>query len=308
MSSVQDAPHVSICTPTFNRRPFIPQLIKCIESQDYPADKIEWIVIDDGTDPIDDLLATSRINRIKYYYYNVKMSLGKKRNLMHTKCSGNIIIYMDDDDFYPPTRISHAVATLAENPSCLIAGCNEMYIYYHSCNSLYHCGPYGKNHSTAASFAFRRELLSTTSYDEAKEFTEEKDFLKNYTVPLVQLDPIKTILVFAHDHNTLDKEKLKTNAARSKTCVSTKSVTDFSIPDDAIRFYTHDVHKILKAYELGEIKHKPKIVDAISESNIYRSSVVDAYDQKLAAQTCVITKCIDKIKRLNSIIDEMKNV
>ena len=26
--------------------------------------------------------------------------------LMHEKCKGDIIVYMDDDDFYPPDRVS----------------------------------------------------------------------------------------------------------------------------------------------------------------------------------------------------------
>ena len=47
-------PLVSICTPTFNRRPFWPYIIKCFENQTYPKDKIEWIIIDDGTDKIED--------------------------------------------------------------------------------------------------------------------------------------------------------------------------------------------------------------------------------------------------------------
>ena len=57
MSNFQNTmPFVSICTPTFNRRPFIPYTIKCIENQDYPKDKIEWIIIDDGSDKIEDLV------------------------------------------------------------------------------------------------------------------------------------------------------------------------------------------------------------------------------------------------------------
>ena len=36
-------------------------------------------------------------------------------------------------------------------------------------------------------------------------------FLKNYTIPFVQLDPSKTILVFAHQYNTFDKRKLLKN-------------------------------------------------------------------------------------------------
>jgi len=56
-------PFVSICTPTFNRRPFIPFMIKCFEQQTYPKDRIEWIIIDDGTDPIVDLV--THIKQVK---------------------------------------------------------------------------------------------------------------------------------------------------------------------------------------------------------------------------------------------------
>ena len=35
-------PKVSLCTPTFNRRPFIPMLINCMNRQTYPKKLIEW--------------------------------------------------------------------------------------------------------------------------------------------------------------------------------------------------------------------------------------------------------------------------
>ena len=34
---------VSVCTPTFNRRPFIPSILKCFQHQDYKG-AIEWII------------------------------------------------------------------------------------------------------------------------------------------------------------------------------------------------------------------------------------------------------------------------
>ena len=121
-------PFISICTPTFNRRPFIPIMIKCFENQTYPKDKIEWIIIDDGTDKIEDLV--SHIPQVKYHKYDEKMTLGKKRNLMNEKAIGDIIVYMDDDDYYPPERVSHAVDTLRLNPKALCAGSSEMFIYF----------------------------------------------------------------------------------------------------------------------------------------------------------------------------------
>ena len=65
-------PFVSICTPTFNRRPFIPALINCVKNQNYPLNRIEWIIIDDGTDPIEDLVKD--IKEVKYFQGGPSMS------------------------------------------------------------------------------------------------------------------------------------------------------------------------------------------------------------------------------------------
>mgnify|MGYP001344171006 CR=1 FL=1 len=118
--NLDNLPLVSVCTPTFNRRPFIPSMIKCFNHQTYPKDKIEWIIIDDGTDKIEDLVCD--ISNVKYYKYDEKMPLGKKRNLMHDKSQGDILVYMDDDDYYPPERVSHAVEMLQSHPKALCAG------------------------------------------------------------------------------------------------------------------------------------------------------------------------------------------
>ena len=64
-------PFVSICTPTFNRRPFIENMFQCFRNQTYPKDKMEWIIIDDGTDKIKDLVDKANIPQIKYFKYNV---------------------------------------------------------------------------------------------------------------------------------------------------------------------------------------------------------------------------------------------
>ena len=57
-------PTVSLCTVTYNRRPFWEYTIKCIQSQDYPFNKMEWIIIDDGTDLIEVLLKILNLLRL----------------------------------------------------------------------------------------------------------------------------------------------------------------------------------------------------------------------------------------------------
>ena len=156
--SVENLPFVSICTPTFNRRPFIETMFQCFRNQDYPKSKIEWVIVDDGTDKIKDLVNKSNIPQISYYEVNEKMTLGAKRNYMHKLTTGSIIIYIDDDDYYPPERISHAVEILEKNKHALCAGASEIYVYFKHVKKMIQCGPYGPNHATAGTFAFRREL------------------------------------------------------------------------------------------------------------------------------------------------------
>jgi glycosyltransferase involved in cell wall biosynthesis len=204
--SANGKPRVSVCTPTYNRRKFLPALIKCYQNQTYPKELMEWIVIDDGEDCVEDLF--KNIQGVKYFRYTEKMKLGKKRNIMNSKATGEIIVYMDDDDYYPPDRVNHAVNRLRSDPNAMAVGSSITYIYFKNLDKIYQFGPYAPTHATAGTFAFKKQLLAITSYQDDADNAEEKYFLKNYTVPLIQLNPFKTILVFAHENNTFDKTNL----------------------------------------------------------------------------------------------------
>ena len=268
-------PFVSVCTPTFNRRPFVEMMIKCFDSQDYPKNKMEWIIVDDGSDPIEDLVKSHPC--VKYFKYDEKMTLGKKRNIMHKKACGDIIVYMDDDDYYPPDRVSHAVECLMENPNALCAGSSEMYIYFKDNKDkckMVQFGPYGPNHATAGTFAFKRKLLKETQYNEEACLAEEREFLKNYTVPFVQLDPLKTILVFSHSHNTFDKRTLLENIAGNPYIkYSSREIVDFIKDKDIIKFFVEDLEDKLKVYEPGNINMKPDVLKQIKELDVKRKEM-----------------------------------
>ena len=265
-------PLVSICTPTFNRRPFIKTLIKCFEHQTYPKDKMEWIIIDDGTDKIEDLVKD--IPQVKYYKYDEQMVLGKKRNIMHEKCSGDIIVYMDDDDYYPPERVSHSVEMLLSHPKALCAGASEIYIYFKHINQMYQFGPYGPNHATAGTFAFKKELLNEHSYDDDAALAEEKHFLKNYTVPFVQLEPKKTILVFSHIHNTFDKKTLLDNPHPDYCKPSDKKVEDF-VKSEELKEFFMNVDDELEKYDFGKPMNKPEVLRQTNKIAEERKKMVE---------------------------------
>jgi glycosyltransferase involved in cell wall biosynthesis len=265
-----ELPTVSICTITFNRRPFIPALIKAIYSQTYPQDKIEWIIIDDGTDKIGDLVKD--VPFAKYYSFDEKMTIGKKRNLSHEKSTGKILVYMDDDDFYPPERIEHAVDKLMKGKN-LIAGSSEIYLYFKELDEMYKFGPYGPNHSTAATFAFKRELLKMTSYNEEAALAEEKHFLKDYTIGLTQLDPLKTILVFSHPQNTFDKKQLIREESKFVKKSGLK-VNNFIKDSNLREFYTNTLMKELANYKAGEVSNKPDVLKQTQEIHKKREQMV----------------------------------
>ena len=276
-------PFVSVCTPTFNRRPFIPIMFQCFLQQDYPRDRMEWIIVDDGTDSIEDLIHASGIHQIKYFRENKKMTLGEKRNYIHSKAKGTILVYMDDDDYYPPERVSHAVEALTNNKEALCAGASEIYIYFKHIQKMYQSGPYGPNHATAGTFAFRSELLKHTSYENGASLAEEKHFLKNYTIPFVQLDPLKTILVFSHEHNTFDKRKLLENIHNDFFKESNKVVDHFIRNEKEApikQFFMKDIDDILKSYQPGEPSMKPDVLAQIKHIESERQKMMEQHKQQ----------------------------
>jgi len=300
-------PFVSICTPTYNRRPFIPYIIKCFQQQIYPQNRMEWIIIDDGTDKIEDLVKD--ISQVKYFQCEEKMSLGKKRNLSHEKSCGEIIVYMDDDDYYPPERVSHAVDMLKQNPTILCAGSSEMYIYFKHIKKMYQFGPYGVNHSTAASFAFRRQLLETTSFQETACLAEEKHFLKNYTIPLIQLDPLKTILVFSHIHNSFDKKTLLINEQK-KVTESCKLVSDFVKDEYILKYFMEDIDNILEIYQPGRPENKIDVIKQMEEIKIKRESKIKEHQEKqehLQQHQQQVQYFIKTVNNLTNENDQLKN-
>jgi glycosyltransferase involved in cell wall biosynthesis len=302
--SSRKKPFVSICTPTFNRRPFIPYIIKCFENQSYPKDRMEWIIIDDGTDKIEDLVA--HIPQVKYYKFDEKMLLGRKRNLAHEKATGDIIVSMDDDDYYPPERVSHAVDMLRTNPKALCAGSSEMHVYFKHINQMYRFGPYGPNHSTAATFAFRKELLKITKFDDNAAVAEEREFLKGYTIPFVQLETTKSILVFSHGHNSFDKKDLLNNPNQFMG-VSDKKIDDFIKEADLKQFFMVDIDTLLMSYEPGLPCFKPDVVKQINDIKLMRENIVLEHQKKQSEYQANIKQFSNdnKINEMSLLLQEL---
>ena len=206
---------VSVITSTYNRSQFIPALLECYRRQDYNHDLIEWLILDDSiedeqkkTQGLFDAFADTMPN-IFYIHSTQKQVMGHKLNHLCSLARGDIIVVMDDDDFYPPTRVSTAVAAFAAEPEKQIAGCSKVYMYFQDENAVYCAGPYSDNHALNCTMAFRSSYLKDHRYDSTEVCAVERVFTRDFSEPMIQLDSKRTILHMVHSSNTFkDKKKI----------------------------------------------------------------------------------------------------
>jgi len=140
--------------------------------------------------------------------------LGELRNIGNSECTCDVIVCMDDDDYYPPTRVSHAVETIFSQYSSIeymIGGSSILYIYDFFLDKLYkydYGGAFGPYHSTNNCMAFKREYLQSNQHDKTAVNAEERSFTKNFTNEMVELDPLQSIICISHSSNTFNKRNL----------------------------------------------------------------------------------------------------
>jgi glycosyltransferase involved in cell wall biosynthesis len=218
-------PTVSIVTITqIKRQETLKICLELIKDQTY-KNIIEWVIVE-GSKTLEDSLENEKfiktltlpgINIVYIPGYHLENDvpifnnnkLGQLRNLGNNACKGDIIIPMDDDDHIFSCRVEHTVQMLV-NSKCQIAGCSEKYLYDYSLERLFQFKSFGANHSTNDCMAFKKEYLLNNSHDPTCENAEEKSFTKNFTNPMVQLDPKLVLIGSSHTQNTFNKREICT--------------------------------------------------------------------------------------------------
>jgi glycosyltransferase involved in cell wall biosynthesis len=108
--------------PTRDRRAFVPLAVDCFLAQDYP--ERELVVLDDGREPIRDLLPDDP--RIRYERLGRQLVIGAKRNRACGLARGELIAHWDDDDWSAPGRLSAQVAAL-ERAGAAVTGLRSLH-------------------------------------------------------------------------------------------------------------------------------------------------------------------------------------
>lgn len=109
-----DTPLVTIVTPSFNQARFLEQTMRSVLDQDYP--NIEYMVADGGsTDGSVDLIQKYS-NRLKWWVSEKDSGQADAINKGFSRARGEIIAWINSDDYYMPGAIASAVKALSDHP------------------------------------------------------------------------------------------------------------------------------------------------------------------------------------------------
>jgi len=214
----QDLPPVSIITITKDRRDFIPLAKYCFLAQSYPEDKLEWVIVDDGTDQIKDLV--SDLPNVKYILCDdsKKWTIGAKRNLAVESASHDILVMLDDDDVYPNnsvlSRVAHMLATPAkECIFCTTIPCFDI----HQKKSFVNVPPNTlgmADRVSEATLCFTRDFWRHTKFPEV-QVAEAGAFIRGREHMCREMSPQDVIVSLVHKKNTSSR---KAPAGESNGC------------------------------------------------------------------------------------------
>lgn len=234
-------PLVSILIATQNRHKFIPHLLKCIYSQTYPHSRIQLVVGDDGEYSSRHLFPRTTL----YLKYPNRVTIGKKRNDLKRVATGDIMVTMDDDDFYFPTYVEHAVDVLKKTENDGFAALKSAYIFYPNRWKLEISGPW-ETGWPGASFVYTKQYANNHHFDTRASSGEEWSFTNSFNVKTGFLEPDKTMIVLAHKNNTSNKNTLKQ-----------RQITDLDITD-----YIKEKSTLQLYYSLAQEIHNsgPKVL------------------------------------------------
>lgn len=209
----EDLPSVSIITPTRGREGFYKLTLRNFEKADYPKDKLEWIIVQDLSDEnpvcIKNLLPEN--SNIKVIDLHENKSIGEMRNIAVENCSNDIIICMDDDDYYHPGSIKYRVAALdhlhKDIVACTTLGVLNINRIISNVSSSSFIEEY-YNRAYESTFAFRKSLWENNKFLHTN-IHEGRGLIENNLLRYEEIPYNSITVAFKHYGNTNERIKLQ---------------------------------------------------------------------------------------------------
>jgi glycosyltransferase involved in cell wall biosynthesis len=190
-------------TITKDRRIFMPLAKYSYMIQSYPEDKLEWVIVDDGDDPIEDTLIG--VPNVKYIKCD-KMSIADKRNLGVQSAMYDIVCMMDDDDVYPNNSVLQRVAMLLKEPVKGCVFCTTIPAYdickYISYMNVPPITLPMSQRVSEATLGFTRKFWEERKFHEGTQIGEADAFIRGREQMCREISPQEVIVGLGHTMNT----------------------------------------------------------------------------------------------------------